>query len=241
MSGAYTAKPDLVVEVERPAGWDLLWPYPGPNPPGYTPPEESGSVPDVSDDSPPDQPPDKIEQDWEITLNTPDPTIDSPQFHISISPINAWSSLYAYLTFNYGDTPEFTSGGMQFQLWDGAASAGVQNFASSFQLNTAGEVITLTLRMRIQDNDLAPDDLKFTVHYGESDTWGSFGTASFDLEDVTPVADLSGYKTSRTILGSDVTFGDQRVALMRITQVRYYKDDVLIGKDDIEHIAHQWP
>ncbi len=37
MSGAYTAKPDVVVVPDLPPGWNPLWPFPGPYPPGYTP------------------------------------------------------------------------------------------------------------------------------------------------------------------------------------------------------------
>ena len=35
MSGAYTAKPAATVEDERPPGWDINWPWPGPFPPGF--------------------------------------------------------------------------------------------------------------------------------------------------------------------------------------------------------------
>ena len=239
--------PDFVSTPERPDGWSIIWPYPGPYPPGYEPPEELSSVPAASDDNPPEEPPDKIEQDWEITLNTPDPTINSPQIYAYISPINGSTSLYAFLLLNYSDTPEYVAGGMQFQLWDGEEIVSTQEFASGFQLNTIGEIITFTLRMEIQDRILNPDELNFSVHYGESDTWGSFGTGGFDLGDdapilsgIFPIEDLSTYRTSKSVSASAVGFGGQRVDLMRITQVRYYKDDVLIGQDDSEHIVHQW-
>ena len=38
MTGAYTAKPEDVVDPpDRPVNWNPLWPYPGPEPPGYYP------------------------------------------------------------------------------------------------------------------------------------------------------------------------------------------------------------
>jgi hypothetical protein len=37
MAGAYTAKPDVPEETDLPPGWNLIWPHPGPWPPGYTP------------------------------------------------------------------------------------------------------------------------------------------------------------------------------------------------------------
>lgn len=37
MGGAYVAKPDVTVAADLPPGWDLIWPHPGPWPPGYTP------------------------------------------------------------------------------------------------------------------------------------------------------------------------------------------------------------
>ncbi|KKL50851.1 hypothetical protein LCGC14_2301360 [marine sediment metagenome] len=35
MSGAYVAKPDVVPADDRPPGWDINWPWPGPFPPGF--------------------------------------------------------------------------------------------------------------------------------------------------------------------------------------------------------------
>ena len=37
MAGAYTAKPDATVTLDIPPGWNVIWPHPGPLPPGYTP------------------------------------------------------------------------------------------------------------------------------------------------------------------------------------------------------------
>ncbi len=37
MSGAYVAKPNVVVVPDIPPGWNLIWSFPGPLPPGYTP------------------------------------------------------------------------------------------------------------------------------------------------------------------------------------------------------------
>lgn len=242
MAGAYTANPDYVSTPDVPDGWNILWPYPGPYPPGYEPPTEpEGGVPQVDDDNPPDEPPDKIEQDWEITLSGPDPTINSPQIYIYGTPLSGWGSYYCGLLLNYADTPEYSAGGMQFQLWNGESVLDTQEFASGFQMNPGDTSVTFTLRMQVQDNIATPDDLKFSIHYGQSDTWGSFGTGGFDLEVTSPVSDLSTYRTSISTQGSEVGFGGNRVPLIKITEVRYYKDDVLIGRDSNEHIIHHWP
>ncbi len=37
MSGSYTAKPPIDVIPDVPSGWNIIWSYPGPPPPGYTP------------------------------------------------------------------------------------------------------------------------------------------------------------------------------------------------------------
>ena len=51
MSGAYTAKPDVVTTPDVPPGWNVNWPFPGPFPPGFDPlnPELPGIPPEEPD------------------------------------------------------------------------------------------------------------------------------------------------------------------------------------------------
>ncbi len=37
MSGAYVAKPDVDIPLDIPPGWNPIWSFPGPSPPGYEP------------------------------------------------------------------------------------------------------------------------------------------------------------------------------------------------------------
>ncbi len=141
MSGAYVAKPAATIEDERPPGWDINWPWPGPFPPGFDwrdyewPGLPGGGKP--SDDDDPDSAPRIVVYPVSglTTRESDDGTADkgrggnffyvvltSPPTHASIfvpvtsrddSEGNTESVAREYVTFE--EHPHF---GNEFQRWD---------------------------------------------------------------------------------------------------------------------------
>ena len=55
----------------------------------------------------------RVEEDWMLVLNEPDGNVDSPQFHTVMSPFSDASSFFAQVLWNYRETPDFVTGGVQ--------------------------------------------------------------------------------------------------------------------------------
>ena len=57
----------------------------------------------------------RVEEDWEVVLNEPGSDVNAPQFHTVMSPFGDLDSLYAQITWNYRELPDFEAGGLQIQ------------------------------------------------------------------------------------------------------------------------------
>src|SRR4051794_29505600 len=89
-----------------------------------------------------------IEEDWEVVLNTPDPTSNGPQIMTYMSPVGDTSKPYSWFMLNVRDAPNPTAGGgMQIQVWTYADSLLTSSTWGTNQLNTTGEVIRWTQRI----------------------------------------------------------------------------------------------
>src|SRR4051812_43338710 len=64
-------------------------------------------------------PPDQIEEDWQIIIATPDTVGAGPQMSTAMSPVADGSSPFFVFDTNYRDSPTFSPGGMQAQVWSG--------------------------------------------------------------------------------------------------------------------------
>ncbi len=167
-----------------------------------------------------------------LVLNEPNGNIDCPQFHTLMSPFDDTESFFAQVLWNYRETPEFTSGGVQLQSYNGEDLIRRRSMEYG-QLSATAETITWT-------QTLATDgaELSFEVSNGESTTWGNFGkdmriSADADL------ASLEDYSPDVSVRESCVTYGSNRVEMMVITQVRYYGAGGLLGVDETPHVVFE--
>lgn len=179
--------------------------------------------------------PDRVEEDWQVVLGTPDPTATCPQFLTIMSPTGVVTDPYLRFELNFRDQPSFQAGGLSAQFWQGT------NFVSNSDqgtatCNTANESITWTQRM-----SLSGGNLNFKVLSGNSTTWGQFGVNDTDLavSNSSSLADLSGYKPDYSVSKSGVGFGPNRVTSMTLLQVRYYQGSTLLSTDTTPRSA--WP
>ena len=111
---------------------------------------------------------DRVEEDWQLVISTPDPSTNSPQITMTMKPGNDASYPNMIFNVNYQDYPSFISGGLQMKVWQGNQVA-ASSTQGSGQLQTNNETITWTQRM-----SLSGGNLNFKILSGNSTTWSTF-------------------------------------------------------------------
>jgi hypothetical protein len=171
--------------------------------------------------------PDRVEEDWQMVLATPDTTVNSPQVSTLMSPTGVLTDSALQFKLNYRDEPDYQAGGLSAQVWQGTQFVSNSDQGSA-QCGTASESITWSQRM-----SLSGGNLNFKVFAGNSTTWGQFGVNDGDLAVSTSssIGDLSGYSPDSSVANTHVTFGVNRVTSMTLLQVRYYQGNTLLSTD----------
>lgn len=187
----------------------------------------------------------RVEEDWELAIETPDPNADCPQIVTVFGPTNANFGTHTLFELNHGTLPRFQQGGMQIQVWWADWLVGYKSQFAPTELSTASEVIRYTtvtnLNPHNNDNsDTASNSYQNTLDLkiinGQSETWGTFGdTSDLSIRLYTNRDDLNPYDPYNSIRHSRVTFGANRVNRFVRTQIRFYDKDglFLTNSDDI--------
>jgi len=175
----------------------------------------------------------RIEEDWQLVLNEPDNNVDSPQFHTVMSPQGDIDSYYAQVLWNYRETPEFVSGGVQLHSYNGDTQLRRRTVEYP-QLNTTAETITWTQALTLEASWVT-----FEVINGQSTTWGTFGR-DMNIPLDASLGDLSSYTTDASVQNACVTYGSNRVDQLLITQVRRYGASGLLSVDNVPKIVFQY-
>jgi hypothetical protein len=173
-------------------------------------------------------PPDQIQEDWQIVIGTPDVAGAGPQISTALSPVSDNTSPFFVFNLNYRETPSFSPGGIEVQVWSGDTLV-TSSTKGTAQLSTTAETITWTQSMK-----LASGSINFAIDSGRSTTWGRFGqgnqlnaSGSF----TTSLSSLAGYSPTTTVTNSGVGWEPNRVTSMKIVEVRYYAGGKLLLKD----------
>ncbi|MGE3180738.1 MAG: hypothetical protein AB7N71_03850 [Phycisphaerae bacterium] len=175
-----------------------------------------------------------IEEDWEAVLNEPETELDTPQFHTSMSPMADADALSFQASWNYRDDDGFEAGGMQYNInvFDDVVN---QRTVREDKLSQVAETVSWTKVMAI-----VPGNVGFFVKNGQGQTWGSFGGSSTLVVHPSGLNSLSGYNTEDSVKNSWVSFGANRVNMLRIKEVRYYDvDGNLLSRDSNARIVFQ--
>ncbi|MEK6674646.1 MAG: hypothetical protein AABZ47_03215 [Planctomycetota bacterium] len=176
----------------------------------------------------------RVEEDWRLVLNEPDDDTDSPQFHTVMSPTDDAEELFAQVLWNYRETPDFVSGGVQLQCYDGETLMRYRTMEYG-RLSTEAETITWTQSLVVDGLSLT-----FEVSHGQSTTWGAFGR-EMRISSVTDLGTLNSYDPEVSAENSCVTYGSNRVDELVITQVRYYGvDDSLLYVDAAPRMVYMF-
>lgn len=177
----------------------------------------------------------RIEEDWYIKIGTPDPDYDSPQITTVIAPSWTLWGKYAVFDMNCATQPDFSSGGVQIQLWQDDSiiqTASNNDWASMHMID---EEIRYTSAMSIENGNLV-----FEILNGSSESWGTFGNGELKLQTPTWRDHLNWYDPNFTTSNSRVGFASHRVRRFILERVRYFSADGLQSTDDTSRVLHQY-
>ena len=171
--------------------------------------------------------PDRIEEDWQVVLGTPDTNTNCPQFSTVMSSSASDTDPIMMFLLNYRDQPSYQPGGLSAQLWQNKQFLSNSDQGTD-QCATADETVAWTQRM-----SLSGGSVNFKVLSGNSITWGPFGVNDTDLavSGTSALSDLSGYSPASSVTKSRATFGANRLVSMTLLQVRYYQGSTLLTTD----------
>jgi len=174
-----------------------------------------------------------VEEDWELVISEPDANSTAPQVSCVISPHGNTTGLYSVLELNHRSQPDYNSGGMQLQVWNGEGLVETRNHNSNQALNTNGESILWTQRMAIENGNFV-----WTVANGSSATWGDFGGTALQIKVTSPNASLNTYSPQHSQSQSGISFAGNRVQSLKLKRVRYYSATGLISEDATERVVY---
>lgn len=164
----------------------------------------------------------KIEEDWQLIVGDPSPNDNGPQVTCTISPLDMGTA-YCAFDINYHTQPDYSAGGLQIHTWDPVDPIEYSNSIHDGVMETSGETVTWTMRMKVVDNQL-----EFRVKNGQSQTWGQFGWQSADnaghlsLSLPTTLSNLNGYSSDVSLNNSGVCFASNFVGSLTLVAVRWY-------------------
>ncbi len=160
----------------------------------------------------------KIEEDWEMVISEPDPSIYSPQVTFFTSPSTEIGDTYFQLQMNYEADTGFSAGGFHVAAVQGDSIVDEERSDSRITLATNNDRIRWTNVMAVVENKLL-----FAVKDGHGDEWGDFGGPEYLVRLVpAPVEDLSRYHHQQSLDSVDIGFGANRVQSVTLRRVRVF-------------------
>ncbi|WP_152053327.1 hypothetical protein [Tautonia marina] len=172
---------------------------------------------------------DRVEEDWELVIIAPDSVAEGPQITTSMSPLDSQAGQFIAFNLNYRSQPSFRSGGLEVIAYnaDVAQATSTQHTA---KLSTTNETITWT-----QSLGLVGGVMSYQIIGGKSTSWGQFGQgsgANLGVSVTSALSSMSGYHPETSVEFSGVGWQANRVASMRLLQVRYYDGNTLVAIDE---------
>src|SRR5262249_42127181 len=91
----------------------------------------------------------RVEEDWELVVGQPDADNTAPQVTCVISPQGDLGGLYVSVELNHKTQPDFSSGGVHLQAWNGEQYLATRDAQHGGRLNESGETVTWTQSMSL--------------------------------------------------------------------------------------------
>ncbi|MHB8970367.1 MAG: hypothetical protein ACYC3X_12750 [Pirellulaceae bacterium] len=169
----------------------------------------------------------RVEEEWALTVGTPDVASNSPQVVCAMTPFGSLGGLYMTFEINHRSDPEYVSGGLNMLVWSGEQRLVTKSGTNLRDLDAAGEQIYWTQAMEVGEGQLT-----FEIIRGHSTTWGEFGCeGSLRASVATSLSDLSSYTPGVSVKHSGVTFASGCVNKLTLKSIRYYRADGTVQVD----------
>jgi len=159
----------------------------------------------------------RVEEDWELIVNTPDPNRDAPQISTWMSPTNSLGGDHFGVDINHAQRAGYAGGGFQTKRMN--ASQLVEDRCENIgaKLQVEGETIRWTQLLAIIEQDVV-----FAVKNGTSTSWGNFGGPDTLIRIPISPRNLNGYDPNLSCESSGVGYALNRVASLKLLRIRLY-------------------
>lgn len=176
----------------------------------------------------------KIEEDWELVVNEPDATNNSPQITFFMSPNHLLDDSYFQLQMNYHAADDYSSGGFHVAALMEDRAVDETRSATRKNLTTDDDCIRWTSVMAVINQSTW-----YAVRDGYGRDWGNFGGAGYLVRMIPGNSvNLANYRYQQSIENVDIGFGKNRVSRVTLKAVRrFYTDgrvDVLAENQNLE-------
>ena len=166
----------------------------------------------------------RIEEDWQLRIQTPNANEGLPAITHVISPTSSLESEHTIVLFNYVDFPKFHKGGMQIQSWNGDDLIGARDHPKTGVLSVVNENLKYTIAMEIVSGNLVVEILN-----GRSTTWGNFGGEGYlKITRPTTLTSLNGYSPLWSVANADVR-GGHNLSIGALVKTTFYSGKKSVG------------
>ncbi len=177
----------------------------------------------------------RIEESWELVIDTPDPALVSPQVATAMFP-GADETYYCSFVINHKEPVEgATDVTKNLHLHVGKGGSTRTELVGTGVMNTPGEKITWTQVMARDGSNLT-----FHVAPGTVKSWALVeNNPKIKIQDSAPL--FTQYDPATSVKKSGILFGTNRVRSLKLVQVRKYVADVLYSTDSTIRVVYEKP
>lgn len=176
----------------------------------------------------------RVEQDWELVVASTDSNSTAPQVSCAISPDDSVAGCYATLELNHRSMPDFASGGLHLQVWNGEDLISTHSYYNQNVMNGSNETVRWTQSVAVTNGVLT-----FDIQDGQSSTWSTFGNiAQLRRSLPTSRTHLNDYNSAVSVANSGVSYAGNRVTSLVLKRVRVFTSDGEVFEDETSHVVH---
>ncbi len=177
----------------------------------------------------------RVEEEWELSVATPDGASNAPQVTCAMTPFATLDWLHMTFEINHRSDLEYVAGGLNLLIWQRENHLVTKSSPDTRALATTQEIVHWTQAMEVRDGQIT-----FEVIRGSSTTWGNFGhLGCLKATVAVPLSDLNSYNPNVSVRHSGVTFASSCVSKLTLKSVSYYRADGTVQVDATPRVVFE--